>query len=71
MGSTGVPELLILVIGFLGVALWLWMIIDCATNEPASTDKIVWILVILIGGCLGAFVYLLVRRPKRIEQIGG
>jgi Phospholipase_D-nuclease N-terminal len=70
MGSIGLPELLILLIVLVGGGLWLWMIIDCATNEPSGTDKIVWILIILLGGCIGAFVYLLVRRPKRIAQLG-
>jgi fructose-specific phosphotransferase system IIC component len=70
MGPLGLPELLILLIVFGGGALWVWMIIDCAINEPSGTDKIVWILIILLGSCIGAFIYLLVRRPRRMEQIG-
>ena len=70
MGGIGMPELLILFIIIVGGGLWIWMIIDCASNEPSGTDKIVWILVILLGGCIGAAVYLIVRRPKRIQQFG-
>lgn len=45
----GLPELLILIVGLVGGSLWVWMIIDCATHEPSGMDKIVWILVILLG----------------------
>ena len=70
MGNIGWPELLILLIFAGGGILWIWMIIDCAVNEPSGSEKIVWILVILLGGCIGAAIYLLVRRPKRVQQIG-
>ena len=58
--------LTIFVFGVGGTVLWIWMLIDCATNEPSEgSDKIVWILVILFTHVLGALIYLLVRRPER------
>ena len=66
----GLPELLILIVVLVGGFFWVWMIIDCATHEPSGTDKIVWILVILLGSCVGALIYLLVRHPNRIAQFG-
>ena len=40
-----------------GTVLWIWMLIDCATNEPSEGgDKIVWILVILFTHGLGALI---------------
>jgi hypothetical protein len=66
----GLPELLILIVVLVGGSLWVWMIIDCATHEPSGTDKIVWILIILLGSFIGALIYLLVRRPNRIAQFG-
>jgi len=63
--------LLFLVIGVGGTALWIWMLVDCATREPSEgNDKLVWILIIVLTHWIGALIYLLVRRPKRIEQIG-
>jgi hypothetical protein len=60
-----------LVIGIGGTIFWIWMIIDCATKEPSEgNEKIVWILVIALTHWLGALIYLLVRRPKRIQQYG-
>ena len=59
----------VMVIG--GTVLWIWMIIDCATNEPSEgNDKVIWILIILLTHLIGALIYFLVRRPQRISQFG-
>lgn len=58
-------------LALLSTAFWIWMIVDCATNEPAnSNDKIVWLLVIILIHFVGALVYYLARRPERIRQFG-
>ncbi|WP_094227293.1 PLDc N-terminal domain-containing protein [Methanolobus psychrotolerans] len=58
-------------IGLLGTLFWLWMLIDCATKEPSEgNDKLIWVIVIIFTHLLGALVYFLVRRPKRIEEYG-
>ena len=50
---------------------WIWMLIDCIKNEPSEgNDKIIWVLVIVLTGWIGALIYLLARRPKRIEKYG-
>jgi hypothetical protein len=55
----------------IGFVLWLWMLIDCITKEPSEgNDKIIWLLVIIFLGPLGALIYLLARRPKRKQQYG-
>ncbi|MDX9980587.1 MAG: PLDc N-terminal domain-containing protein [Lentisphaeria bacterium] len=59
------------VIGIGGTVLWIWMLIDCATKEPdTGNDKIIWILIIIFTHWLGALIYFLVRRPKRIQEFG-
>ena len=51
--------------------LWIWMLIEAATKEPdEGNDKIVWILIIVLLGQLGALIYFFVRRPQRISQTG-
>ena len=58
-------------IGILGTIFWVWMIIDCATHEPASgQDKLVWILIIVLTHVLGASIYFFARRPTRIRTTG-
>ena len=55
----------------LGFAFWVWMLVDCATNEPSEgNDKIVWILVVVLAQLIGALIYFFVRRPKRRRQFG-
>lgn len=50
---------------------WLWMLIDCATKEPdQGNNKIVWILVIVLAGWIGALIYFFARRPERIRTCG-
>ena len=71
----GIYEILILliffVIGIGGTGLWVWMIVDCAVNEPSEGNgKVVWILVIVFTHWVGALIYLLARRPKRIQMYG-
>ncbi|MDY6836109.1 MAG: PLD nuclease N-terminal domain-containing protein [Chloroflexota bacterium] len=54
-----------------GMVLWIWMLVDCVTNEPSEgNDKVAWILIIALTGWIGALIYLVVRRPKRKEITG-
>jgi hypothetical protein len=70
MSGIGLPELLIILLAMIPTALWIWMIIDSALNERSGSEKIVWVLIVLLGGWIGAAIYWIVRRPKRIEQFG-
>ena len=41
------------------------------TREPSEgNDKLVWILLIVLLGFLGALLYFFIRRPQRISQHG-
>jgi ABC-type multidrug transport system fused ATPase/permease subunit len=52
-------------------AFWIWMLIDCVTNEPSEgNDKVIWLLLIIFLGIIGAIVYFFARRSKRIQQYG-
>lgn len=47
------------------IGLMIWAIVDAVKNPGLSdTERIVWIIVIVFLGCLGAAVYLLVARNK-------
>lgn len=69
-----VPFICLFFGGLLGLAatvFWVWMLVDCLTNEPSEgNDKLIWALVIILTGWIGALIYLFVRRPTRIEEYG-
>jgi len=49
------------IVGVALFAFWIWMIIDCAKRKfNNDIEKIVWILVIVLGTWVGALVYFLV-----------
>ena len=55
----------------LSTIFWVWMLVECATKEPANgNDKIVWILIILLTHCLGALLYFFIRKPRRLAETG-
>jgi prolipoprotein diacylglyceryltransferase len=55
----------IFAIAILGTIFWIWMIIDCAQrNFKTENDKIVWILVIVLAGLVGAIIYYFVVKTK-------
>lgn len=71
MFRLGVAELLICAFAVGAMVLWIWMLIEAITKErPDSQDRLIWVLVVLLGGPLGALIYLLARRPTRIKELG-
>ncbi|MGV8142371.1 MAG: PLDc N-terminal domain-containing protein [Candidatus Pacearchaeota archaeon] len=51
----------LLIVGLLLLAFWIWMIIDCAKRHFRNDiEKIIWIIVIVIAGWIGALVYFIV-----------
>lgn len=53
-------------IGLLTFAFWLWMLIDCLTNLGIEgSEKVAWVLVIILLPFIGSLIYLFVGRPKR------
>ncbi|TGC09686.1 PLDc N-terminal domain-containing protein [Methanolobus halotolerans] len=70
----GIPFLMVFLffgVGIIGTVFWVWMLIDCAMKEPSEgNDKLIWVIIILFTHLLGALLYFLVRRPKRIQEYG-
>lgn len=71
----GLPEIIFVIFFLLvaigGAALWIWMIVDCASNESSQGyKKAAWIVVIVLAQLPGALIYLLFRRPSRIREHG-
>ena len=59
----------LLILGIIGIFLfififWLWMLIDCLQRK--FNDKLLWVLVIIFAGIIGAILYyFLVKSKKR------
>jgi len=66
----GPIELLIVVFLAAASLFWIVVLVDCLRNEPFGNEKLVWALVIVLTSFVGAALYLLLRRPKRIQQHG-
>ena len=59
--------LVILVLGVIGLALWIWALVDAIQNPSLDpTMKIIWVLVILLTNWLGALIYLVAGRTRRL-----
>jgi len=74
-GGAGLLMMLCIgVTGLIGLALtvfWIWMIVDCATNEPSQgNEKVIWLLVVILLSWIGALIYFFVRRPQRKALVG-
>ncbi len=50
--------------------IWLWMLIDCLRrdNYDGPNDKLLWALVILFAGIIGAAIYYFVIKTKKDPQ---
>jgi len=56
---------IIAILGLAATGFWLWMLIDAITRCPSENNlKLIWILVIVFTGVIGALIYLFVQRPK-------
>jgi hypothetical protein len=59
----------LLLISLLLLGFWVWMLVDCLTNEPSEGfDKLIWTAVIFFGNWLGATLYYFARRPQRMHD---
>jgi hypothetical protein len=45
----------------LGFLFWIWMIYECATRERNSTEKVLWLLLVIFAPVLGSLIYFLLR----------
>jgi hypothetical protein len=59
------------IFGIVFLVVWIWALVDAVSNEPSEgNDKLIWILIIVLAGIIGAIIYLAVRRPERIRRFG-
>ncbi|MGQ9678309.1 MAG: PLDc N-terminal domain-containing protein [bacterium] len=62
---------LVITLGIGITAFWVWVLVEILTRETDENNiRLLWTLVILFTGWLGAFIYLLTRRGERIRKLG-
>ena len=59
--------LLIIVVGILSFIFWIFMIVDVAKRDfKQENDKILWILVVILAGIIGALIYyFVIKKPDK------
>ena len=58
--------ILILIVVFLGILPTIIALIDIVRNEFSENNKIVWLLVVLLGNFLGALLYFIIGRKQKL-----
>jgi membrane protein DedA with SNARE-associated domain len=59
--------ILILITVFLGIIPTIVALIDIVRNEFSGNNKIVWLLVVLLGNFLGALLYFIIGRKQKLS----
>lgn len=62
---SGPVYVLVVLIGTVLTAFWLWMLSDALRNEPTPGEKLLWLLVIFFLHFIGALIYFFLRRGSR------
>lgn len=58
-----------MIFGLVLMGFWIWMLVDCAQRDfPGDNDKLIWILVIVLTGGIGALIYYFIGRPKGTKK---
>jgi hypothetical protein len=70
--SSGAPVLIVLALGLAALVFWIWAIVDVVKVPDDSMfkagNKLIWVLVIVFAGVIGAIIYLVVGRPAPGSQ---
>ncbi len=70
--STAAPVLIVLALGLAALVFWIWAIVDVVKVPDDSMfkagNKLIWVLVIVFAGVIGAIIYLVVGRPEPSSQ---
>ena len=52
-------------ISILSLIFWIWMIVDVSKRKfKGESDKVMWILVVVLAGIIGAIIYYFVVKKK-------
>lgn len=50
------------------LAVWIYAIVDIARAEFEGDNKMIWLLIVILVGFIGALIYFMVGRSKKITK---
>jgi prolipoprotein diacylglyceryltransferase len=57
---------ILLAVSIFSLVFWILMLVDCAKRKfKESSEQIVWILVIVLAGIIGALIYYFIVKKKK------
>ena len=72
MGMMGVMALtavfLFWLVGIAAFVFWLWVLIDILKSEFTGSNKIVWLLAVILLPLLGAALYWFIGREQKVRD---
>jgi hypothetical protein len=67
IGAVGITELIVLGILLLPLLLWIFALVDILRSEFTSSNKIVWLLVVIFLPVIGFILYFLIGTKQKIK----
>lgn len=64
LGFVLVLQISLTILGLVSFAFWIWMLITVVTTEPEGSDKVVWTILVVFTGPIGALIYFFARYRK-------
>jgi hypothetical protein len=64
LGGLGGFELLLFTI--IPLILWIWALLDCLQSRFGGSDKLIWVVVIILLPVIGSILYLVVGRKQKV-----
>ncbi|MDA8417143.1 MAG: PLDc N-terminal domain-containing protein [Betaproteobacteria bacterium] len=50
---------------------WVWQLVDCLKSDfKKQNDKMIWLIVLLLAGPLGALIYTFVGKRQKVDGSG-
>ncbi len=49
---------------------WIAMLVEAALYEQNNNERLLWVIIIIFTQLIGALIYAIARRPRRISETG-
>ncbi|KAF0219253.1 MAG: hypothetical protein FD174_2339 [Geobacteraceae bacterium] len=70
IGVVGVAAFFVFWLVFVAVfVFWLWALIDILKSEFTGSNKVVWLLMVMLVPLIGAILYYFIGREQKIKDV--